>query len=275
MKRILGNILRKAGIYNKVRYSRLFTNYEKWFHRERLDAKQREVDFYRSFLPPCRLIFDIGAHDGHKTEAFLQMSEKVVCCEPDAKNFKLLRDRFRARKRRVSIENLALSNHPGVMDMYVHHEGSAFNTVNPKFKDVLEKDENRKWSEKIKFATVEQVFVTTLDEMIAKYGKPDFIKIDTEGNELAVISGLSEAVKFISVECLVPDFTDEMKMIIDHLQTLSPDCTYNLAAEERLIFNSFVLRDEVVSYLDQTDDHHFELIVKMEAHSDQVKKTDN
>ena len=42
--------------------------------------------------------------------------------------------------------------------------------------------------------------MTTLDALIAEHGLPDFIKIDTEGHEAAVLQGLSAPVPALSFE---------------------------------------------------------------------------
>jgi hypothetical protein len=42
--------------------------------------------------------------------------------------------------------------------------------------------------------------VTTLDVAILKYGLPDYCKIDVEGYELEVLTGLSQAIPMISYE---------------------------------------------------------------------------
>ena len=39
--------------------------------------------------------------------------------------------------------------------------------------------------------------VSTLDNMIAKYGIPDFLKIDVKGGELSLFDGLSTLVPII------------------------------------------------------------------------------
>ena len=44
------------------------------------------------------------------------------------------------------------------------------------------------------------VQITTLDALIARHGAPDFLKIDVEGAELEVLSGLTHAIPTISFE---------------------------------------------------------------------------
>jgi hypothetical protein len=42
--------------------------------------------------------------------------------------------------------------------------------------------------------------VTTLDELIARYGRPAFCKIDVEGYELEAVRGLSQPIPALSFE---------------------------------------------------------------------------
>src|ERR1044071_5988844 len=140
IKKRIRNFLYKKGIYYPLKYSRLFHLYEQLFKPGTIKQQRGEISFYKSFLPTCKLIFDIGANDGHKTEAFLNISEKVISCEPDKENFKLLQVRFRNKKTRVIIENKALSDKEGEAELHIHHPGSAFNTLSHKWQLLLEKD---------------------------------------------------------------------------------------------------------------------------------------
>ena len=72
-------------LYEYVKFSYPFHLYEKLCKPDVAKEAYREIQFYKSFLQPCDLIFDIGANDGHKAEAFLHLAERVVCCEPDEK----------------------------------------------------------------------------------------------------------------------------------------------------------------------------------------------
>ncbi len=265
MKKTIRDLLKRTGLFERVRYGGLYRWYEQSFRPAQKAAATRETRFYKSFLPACQLIFDIGGYDGHKTEAFLEISRQVVCCEPDPHNFKILRNRFRNRRQRVFLENVALGEREGITDMYVHRQGSAFNTLNKKFRQVLENDQEEKWNEKVSFQYVQQVFVTTLDQLIARYGRPGFIKVDTEGHELQVVKGLSQAIPFISLECLLPEFGEELNQIMEHLGTLGK-CTYNIAVGEELLWDGFRPLADVQAFARSQSTHHFELIVHMTTH---------
>src|SRR6478672_4919722 len=121
MKIAVKNFLHKKGLYYPLKYSRFFHLYQRLFKPAEIKQQRREVDFYKSFLPLCKLIFDIGANDGHKTEAFLALSATVVCCEPDNENFKILQTRFRNKRRKVLLENKALSDSEGFAELHIHH----------------------------------------------------------------------------------------------------------------------------------------------------------
>lgn len=255
----------QLGLYDTMKYSRLFKIYEAAFKPQVKKKFLKEVDFYSSFLKPCSLIFDIGANDGHKTEAFLTLANKVVCCEPDEKNFSTLEVRFRNKRRRAFPEKVAVGSCSGTSEMFIHHPGSAFNTLNPKFKSVTEKDELEKWNEKISFSQTRQVSVTTLNSLIEKYGFPYFIKIDVEGYEFEVLQGLTQPIPFMSLECLLPDFSNEFYQNVQYLKELFPDVKFNIAVHEELLFEEFKTEEQLLNFIKNFKEHHFELISWMKC----------
>lgn len=257
-------MLVKAKIYEYIKYSTIFKFYATLFKPGVKHSFEREVRFYSSFLFKCHLIFDIGANDGHKTEAFLKIAEKVVSCEPDLKNFNTLCIRFRKRRKRVRLENKAIAAAPGTHIMYLHHPGSAFNTLNVKFKEITEADNLQKWNEKINYENRILVETTTLDDLIKTYGKPEFIKIDVEGYELEVIKGLSVLIKYISIECLFPDFEAEFYEIVARLKKISSKLRFNIAMNEQLLFDEFLPEGQLNNYLITFNHNHFELIINMQ-----------
>ena len=264
MMKIARDFLKKLGYYEYLRYSFFFTLYTRLFKRKVIRDHQKEVDFYSSFLSHTPLIFDIGAYDGHKTAAFLEIADRVVSCEPDKHNFRTLQIRFRNCRSRVFTENKALSDHIGTETYYVHHAGSAFNTLNPKWKQLLEAEGQSRWNENIQFSDQVSVPLTTLNQLIQQYGKPGFIKIDVEGYELQVLKGLSVKVPFLSFECLLPDCKSELLECLLHLYQLDNSVTFNIAFEESLLLGSFLSYNDMLQYIaDKAAPGCFEIVAKM------------
>jgi len=264
MKEWIKKFLKKKNVYYHLKYSGLFHLYRAVFKPGELKRHKEEILFYKSFLPTCNLIFDIGAYDGHKTAAFLALSKRVVCCEPDEENFKVLNIRFRGKRNRVIIENKAVSDKEGEARLHIHHAASAFNTLSDRWAKLLEGDNMVKWDEKISFAQSKTVATTTLDNLISKYGIPDFIKIDVEGFEQWVLKGLSHSVSFLSFETLLPEYAVELERCLAFIEQLSASATYNIALHEKLVFDRFVSKTEMNKWL---SDHKpflsFEIVAKM------------
>src|SRR5688572_16378765 len=250
MKKMIKKILQEKNLYYHFKYSFFFRLYQYVFKPGLRRVEKKEITFYKSFLPPCELIFDIGAYDGHKTAAFLQVAKKVVCLEPDLINFKMLETRFRNKKNRVFLENKAVSDVTGTDFMHVHHPASAFNTLSDDWKDILEKDNREKWNEKIIFTNKTPVSTITLDLLIEKYGLPGFIKIDVEGFEEKVLKGLSRKIPFLSFEALFPDGLAAISNCLAHIRKLDPSALFNIAEYEQLLFENFITAKNLEEWLD-------------------------
>lgn len=255
---------KRLGIYEYIKYSRPFNLYERLFKRAVVAAHKKEVRLYKSILSGCRLIFDVGAFDGHKTAAFLELCETVVAFEPDPANFDLLRKRFRHKKTRVILQPVALSDRAGESAFFIHHDGSAFNTLNPLWKDLLEADRQRRWNEEIRYAKGNEIVVRTdtLDAYIRQYGVPDFIKIDVEGHERRVLAGLRQKVPCISFECLLPEFRDDLLEILQKLMSLDDRTVFSVIYEEELIFPGFITHAELIEWTTSTTLYCFDVVAR-------------
>lgn len=262
MLRVLKNFLINKGVFYKLKYSRISLIYDRLFRKGNRKELIREISFYRSFLPTCRLIFDIGANDGHKTIAFLTMSDKVIACEPDPLNLEILKIRF-PNKQKVVIEPLAVTNKVGFSSLYIHHPGSSLNTINPGFKIILESDKKNRWVEPVQYSgSVIPVNTTSLDKLIEKYGCPQFIKIDVEGNELMVLKGLSNKIPCISFEVLLPEFLGDAQEAMQLLTDLDKHTKFNYSVEEKLVLPEFISHDQFKELLGGLSIFHLEIIAK-------------
>lgn len=265
----LRNYLKKYSFYYRIKYSKVFHLYEFLFKNKIIKAHKKEVHLYKNFLKNCSLVFDIGAYDGHKTAAFLELNDRVrvISCEPDKQSFKILSLRF--KNRNVQLYNIALSNNVGVSQFYINNNGSAFNTLNQNWVKILENDNANRWTEKISFEEQNSLEVkcTTLDALIEKEGIPDFIKIDVEGYERFVIEGLNQVIECISIECLIPEFKEDMLFIMCKIQDLNKECEYNVVYQEELIFNQFVNYENYLNWLDNTTLYTFDLIIRKKSNN--------
>ncbi|MCW3073655.1 MAG: methyltransferase FkbM family [Flaviaesturariibacter sp.] len=84
-----------------------------------------------------------------------------------------------------------------------------------------------------------------------------------EGYELEVIKGLSRPVPFISLECLFPEFRDELEEIILLLRNIDDRILFNVSLHEKLLMENFVTMEILKEFLNHFKEPHFELIVQM------------
>src|SRR5262249_40425714 len=136
------------------------------------------------------LCFDIGANLGQKSEVLLSCGARVVAVEPNPLCRPTLRYLF-GRNPRVQIISSAVGDHDGSVELHLHGT-EATASVRPE------------WDKKVygfvRPGSAVSVPVVTLDGLIERFGRPQFIKIDVEGYEREVLKGLSSKVPLISFE---------------------------------------------------------------------------
>jgi FkbM family methyltransferase len=149
-----------------------------------------DVELYRSLLPPGALCFDVGANLGDKSEAMLRSGARVVAFEPNPLVVPELRARCGADKDWNLVE-AALGSGPRIAILHaqkIHSQSS-----------LAQGWENGKVIARF------PVPVVTLDAAIEGFGLPDYCKIDVEGWELEVLTGLTQPVPLISFEFHLDD----------------------------------------------------------------------
>jgi FkbM family methyltransferase len=228
--------LTRVGLYERVKASCLYDLYWRVADRRIIDARLREVEFYRDLLKgfrPGELIFDIGANHGSKTATFLSLGARVVAVEPDEINQDVLKQKFlrhRLANLPVTIVDKAVSDTNTVETMWIDAPGSAKNTLNKKWVETLRRDESR-FGKRLDFAQQRTIETVTLEHLIAAHGRPFFVKIDVEGSEPSVLRGLKSTVPYLSFEVNLPEFQPEGLECIDLLGSLHSAGAFNYAAD--------------------------------------------
>lgn len=239
LKRMTQTILKRAGLYHRLRASGIHDLGRRIADKKWILARDRQIDFYRRLLPELRsgdLIFDVGANEGSKTDLFLRMGARVVAIEPDETNQLILQERFvkfRLARKPVIIVGKAVSDKKTMESMWIDGPGSAVNTLSQKWATTLRGNKARHTYGHcgLDFVQRRTVETTTLEELIAMYGCPIFIKIDVEGYELNVIRGLQRPVPYLSFEVNLPEFLQEGAQCVGLLGSLAVSSKFNYAVD--------------------------------------------
>lgn len=181
----MSSIREKLGIFRSV-----MMYYGKPFNRSKL------ANFYKQFVNPGDLCFDIGAHLGNRTDAWNRLKANVIAVEPQPRCLDYLYKRF-GNEQRVTILPKAVSNAPGTATLNI-------STLTPTVSTFSDKAFRQKINDKTRYEvtwdkTID-VEMVTLDQLIEEYGLPKFCKIDVEDYEVQVLEGLSKAIPVVSFE---------------------------------------------------------------------------
>jgi len=158
--------------------------------------RRRARAFYRAFVRPGDLCFDIGAHLGDRTGHFLALGARVVAVEPQPGPLAMLR-RLYGGDPRVVLLGEAVGAAPGEAELAIDPANPTLASLSPEWRSQVARDASfagTDWCER------HRVTVTTLDALIAAHGTPQFCKIDVEGFEAAVLRGLSRPLPALSFE---------------------------------------------------------------------------
>lgn len=151
---------------------------------------------YAEFVAPGDLVFDIGAHVGDRVAAFRALGARVVAVEPQAALVRTLR-LLHGWDPHVRVLPVALGPAEATMEMRVNSANPTVSTLSEAF--VLSAAGAPGWEGQDWDASA-TVTTTTLDALIARHGRPAFVKIDVEGYEAEVLAGLTAPPPALSFE---------------------------------------------------------------------------
>jgi FkbM family methyltransferase len=224
--------------------------------RYRIGTKRLErvrVRFYRQFVQPGDLAFDVGAHVGDRTALLLGAGARVVAVEPQRALSEKLRRAFGEEPRVVLVEQ-AVGAEPGEAELRWPPGGRALASMSSEWIGRVRDSgrfANDEWTDG------ELVPVTTLDALIEEHGVPAFCKIDVEGFEHDVLRGLSHAIRTVSIE-FTPEHLDSTERSLQRLQELGDyRFDYGLGESLDLVERRWLTRDELLERLRATDPRWF------------------
>jgi FkbM family methyltransferase len=232
--------------------------YAKPFNRSKLKS------FYAQFVKENDLVFDIGAHLGNRSRAYLDLSAKVVAVEPQPLCANFLKKTF-ADHQDFTLLQVVVGSYVGEISFYISTQSPTISTAR-----------DLEWRRNINAysaipATWDQMILVpmiTLDHMIQTYGMPVFCKIDTEGFEWEVISGLNVPLPNVSFEYLAFD-RSRIIACLRKLQGLTTyKCNFSPGESQRWYWPNWKSMDEAIKLIeaDQLPFRFGDLYVSMVDH---------
>lgn len=218
---LLKRILASSGLYAPAKRA------YRTFIRRKVGRHVRDVSrHYSQFVSKGDLCFDIGANMGLRTEALIRLGARVVAVEPQECCLQELSRMFRCDPK-VTIVPYAVGATMGTANLYPSksHHLSSLSTQFVDAARATERHANDQWEHAV------EVRLTTLDALIAKFGTPAFCKIDVEGYELQVLSGLSRPIATIAFE-YHPWCVEDAIGCIERLTGLGEACFNYIVADD-------------------------------------------
>jgi FkbM family methyltransferase len=207
------------------------------FQPSKMSGEHAFLRDYLSLNPG--ILIDIGANCGEyaKEALSIQSNLTIFCLEPHPKTFKTLEENIGSFKN-ITLINKGVSATRGSVNLYDYHEndGSPHASL---YKEVITSIHHT--SNFIKY----EVDVITLDELIEVEGieEVSLLKVDTEGNELAILKSGSKALSSGKIKAIHFEF-NEMNVISrtffrDFFEILSGYKIYRLLPNDLLEIKSY------------------------------------
>lgn len=214
------------------------------YHRDP-DRAARMDALHARFIGSGALVFDIGAHVGDRIASFRRLGARVVAVEPQPAALRALRLMFR-RDPGVVLVPAAVGAAEGTARMHLNTRNPTVSTLSPDFIAAARGApgwEGQDWDRTL------DVPVTTLDALIARHGRPAFIKIDVEGHEAEVLAGLGQPVPALSFEFTTIQRAAALQAL-DRLEALG-EHVFNLSLGEaqHLEFAAWQPADAIAAWL--------------------------
>jgi FkbM family methyltransferase len=203
------------------------------------------LDFYAQFINKGALVFDVGANIGNRTQTFLDLGATVISIEPQPHCAAVLLQKYSSNENFTLVQK-ALGNCTGENQMWLNSVHVISSLSEEWIKRTTASNRFGPGHNYYGRCTVE---ITTLDNLIQQFGKPDFCKIDVEGFEFEVLQGLSQPIKAISFE-FTREYSESSENCINHLVNIG-NYQFNFSSGESMQFSlpNWVDSQEICHYI--------------------------
>ena len=210
--------------------------------------RSRMVRFYRQFIQPGDLCFDLGAHVGNRTRSWRDLGARVISIEPQPRCLNILNNRF-GRDEHVVIVPKAVASTARELTFHINPGSPTISTLRDRsWQEMMAgySHRNERWDEQIQVQTI------TLDDLVDQYGQPAFCKIDVEGFELEVLKGLHRPLPHLSLEFFSKDL-EPLHDIILYLNQLGRyEYNFSLREQHRFELPEYTSADRLMTELSRT-----------------------
>lgn len=209
--------------------------------------KRRLRRFYATFVKSGDLCFDVGAHLGNRTHAWLALGASVVAVEPQTVCINYLKRRFGKHPRFELVED-AIGATPGTAHLHV----SAFTpTVSTLSHQAWRKAIDEDTSFKVKWEQQKEVRVRTLDQLIAQYGIPTFCKLDIENFEYEALQGLHHPIPCLSIEFYPAAMQQSIQCVHRLAELGNYRFNWSFGESQQLEHQQWVSKAEILAFFQQ------------------------